>query len=86
METLEVLAERVSQMDRRMEERFKAQEKVLDEKWGALGVRLETMNEFRSQLTSQAGSFVTWPMLIAACMAISGLMIGVVEVVLRAIH
>lgn len=50
----DVLAERIGQLDRRIDERFIASEKVSDEKWRALGIKLEGMNEFREQLNRQA--------------------------------
>jgi hypothetical protein len=74
-----LLAERLAQIEKRIYERFTLQERVQDEKWAANTAKLEGMNEFRAQLTRQAGSFVTWGTLVAVSVGVSTL----VEVTLR---
>ena len=59
LETLRIYMDRVfNERDLRYQQRFQASEDALKEARGALEKRLEGMNEFRSQLSDQAATFV----------------------------
>lgn len=48
-----ILKERVFQIEKRIYERFSAEEKVRDETKAALTARLDGMNEFRAQINTE---------------------------------
>ena len=50
---------KISQLDIRMAERFNGQDKAIGIANSAMDKRLESMNEFRSQLKDQTGTFLT---------------------------
>ncbi len=62
----------LGERDRRYEERFNAQERANTIALSAANERLARMNEFRDQLTDQAGTFVTREELNARLEAING--------------
>jgi hypothetical protein len=77
--TVDTLKEHIEQMlierDLRFQQRFDAGER-----------RLDGMNEFRSTLTDQQKTFVTWPMVIALILAactITGTVVGLMTFFMR---
>lgn len=58
-ERLRAIANLLAERDRRYTERFEGQENANGIALAAANERLERMNQFRDQLTSQAASFVT---------------------------
>ena len=72
----------VTDMDRRLQQRFESQENALREQKTSTEKRLEGMNEFRAALSDQAGKYITkseaLALVLAGC-AITGSIIGIIN-------
>lgn len=76
-----VLTERVTQLEKRIFEKFEAERLVRDKIELALNAKLEVMNGFRVQIDRMLATFVTWPGVVAAGTFIALIVSGIVEAV-----